>query len=164
MLHAELASLDDLLHRLYSYILSVSQQPSASRALKRFPMEQGMPGRLWRYVAQYAEMVRVQFPPQYPVLLNFAYESFIAHLNEAPDCKHAWVECLGDFARCRMAVEEPNTEDYFILREEARSWYLNVPGAPSIGRIQYHLAFLSGQDKLLQLFHYTKSLVNVRPF
>ena len=164
MLHAELASLDDLLHRLYSYILSVSQQPSASRSLKRFPMEQGMPGRLWRYVAQYAEMVRVQFPPQYPVFLNFAHESFIAHLNEAPDFKNTWFECLGDLSRCRMAVEEPNTEDYCILREEARSWYLNVPGAPSIGRIQYHLAFLSGQDKLLQLFHYTKSLVNVRRF
>ena len=160
----ELASLDRLLHHLYSYILSASQQPSASCALKCFPMQQGMPGRLWKYVGQYAEILRVQSSPHYPAFLNLARIPFIALLGEAPDFRNTWLECLGDLSRCHMHVEEPNTEKYNIWREEARSWYLNVPGARSSGRIQYHLAFLSGQDKLLQLYHYTKSLVNVHPF
>ena len=164
MLDLELASLDRLLHHLYSYILSASQQPSASCALKCFPMQQGMPGRLWKYVGQYAEILRVQSSPHYLAFLNLARIPFIALLGEAPDFRNTWLECLGDLSRCHMHVEEPNTEKYNIWREEARSWYLNVPGARSSGRIQYHLAFLSGQDKLLQLYHYTKSLVNVHPF
>lgn len=98
------------------------------------------------------------------MFLYFAYKVFIAHLNKAPDFKNTWLECLGDLSHCCMTVEESNTEEYNIWCEQARSWYLNVDGVSSSGRIQYHLAFLSGQDKLLQLFHYTKSLVNIHLF
>ena len=160
----EMIPLNLLLLRLYIFIFHISQSPPASHALKRLPREQGMPGRLWKYINQFAEMLRVQFPPHYPSFLDLTSQTLTALLNGAPDFNNTWLECLGDLARCRMHVEEPNTEKYNIWREEARSWYLNVPGARSSGRIQYHLAFLSGQDKLLQLYHYTKSLVNVHPF
>ena len=33
-----------------------------------------------------------------------------------------------------------------------------------VGRIQHHLAVLARPDMVQQLFHYTKSLVSVRPF
>ena len=160
----EMIPLNQLLLCLYFFLFLISQSPPASHALKRFPREQGMPGQLWKYVDQFAEMLRVQFPSHYPLFLELASETFIALLNKAPDFNDMWLECLGDLARYCIAVEEPNTEKYNIWAEAAKDWYLDVPGAPSSGRIQCHLALLSGQDKLLQLFHYTKSLVNVRPF
>jgi hypothetical protein len=82
-----------------------------------------------------------------------------------PTFKETWIECLGDLARYRMAVEESDMRDREVWSGVARYWYNQAADKnPDIGRIQHHLAVLARPNIVQQLFYYTKSLVSVHPF
>jgi hypothetical protein len=86
-------------------------------------------------------------------------------LESVPSFEGIWVECLGDLARYRLAVEENDMGDREVWSGVARCWYNQaVDKNPDTGRIQHHLAVLARPNIVQQLFYYTKSLVSVHPF
>lgn len=157
-----------LLYEHHDFFLA-SQHPSASDVLKRLAEKYAMPARMWRYgIHSFLELLRQNLPASLDYMLNFIYVAYsmITLLYESVRAfQDTWIECLGDLARYRMAVEESDMKDRENWANVSRYWYnQNADRSPEVGRIQHHLAVLARPDGLLQLFHYTKALVCVRPF
>jgi hypothetical protein len=94
-----------------------------------------------------------------------AYSMVALLLESVPSFEETWIECLGDLARYRMAIEEADLRDREIWAGVARMWYNKAADkSPDVGRIQHHLAVLARPNIVLQLFHYSKALVSVIPF
>jgi hypothetical protein len=50
--------------------------------------------------------------------------------------KETWIECLGDLALYRMAIEETDLRNRDVWSGVARMWYNKaVDGSPGVGRI-----------------------------
>lgn len=157
-----------LLYEHHDFLLA-SQHPSASPVLKRLAEKYAMPARMWRYgIHSFLEVLRQRLPESLDYMLNFiylAYSQVTMLLESVPDFRATWVECLGDLARYRMAVEDSDARDRDTWAAVSRYWYnQEADRSPDLGRIQHHLAVLARPDALQQLFHYTKALVCVRPF
>ena len=156
-----------LLHEHHDFFLA-SQHPSASPVLKRLSEKYAMPARMWRYgIHSFLELLRHQLPYSLENTLTFlhlAYSMTTLFLESVPTFQETWIECLGDLARYRMAVEV-EMQDQVVWAGVARYWYHQAADMnPSIGRVQHHLGILAQPDMLQQLFYYTKSLVSVDPF
>jgi hypothetical protein len=53
-----------------------------------------------------------------------------------PSFKETWIECLGDLARYRMAIEEADLRDREVWSGVARMWYNNATDkSPKVSRI-----------------------------
>lgn len=157
-----------LLHEHHDFFLA-SQHPSASPVLKRLSEKYAMPARMWRYgIHSFLELLRHRLPDSLEHTLTFlylAYSMMTLLLESVPAFEDTWIECLGDLARYRMAVEESDLRDRETWAGVARYWYHQAADKnPNVGRIQHHLAVLARPDMLQQLFYYTKSLVSVHPF
>lgn len=154
-----------LLYEHHDFFLA-SQHPSASPVLKRLPEKYAMPARMWRYgIHSFLEVLRQRLPESLDYMLNFiylAYSMVTLLLESVSAFRDTWIECLGDLARYRMAVEDRDRETWAAV---SRYWYnQDADRSPDVGRIQHHLAVLARPDLLQQLFYYTKALVCVRPF
>ena len=128
-----------------------------------------MPARMWRHgIHSFLELLRHRLPDSLEHMLTFIYlaYSMIALLMESvPSFLETWIECLGDLARYRMAIEEIDLRDREVWSGVARMWYdLAADKSPNVGRIQHHLAVLARPNIVLQLFYYSKALVSVIPF
>ena len=157
-----------LLHEHHDFFLA-SQHPSASIALRKLAERYAMPARMWRYgIHSFLELLRHRLPGSLEHMLTFIYMSYSMMtllLESVPTFKETWIECLGDLARYRMAVEESDMRDREVWSGVARYWYNQAADKnPDIGRIQHHLAVLARPNIVQQLFYYTKSLVSVHPF
>ena len=157
-----------LLHEHHDFFLA-SQHPSAGRVLKRLPEKYAMPARLWCYgIHSFLELLRHRLPDSSEHTLTFLYHAYsmlTLFLESAPEFWETWIECLGDLARYRMAVEDVDMRDREAWAGVARSWYHQAADKnQSVGRIQHHLAVLARPDILQQLFYYTKALVSLHPF
>lgn len=157
-----------LLYEHHDFFLA-SQHPSASPVLKRLAEKYAMPARMWRYgIHSFLEVLRQRLPGSLEYMLNFIYlaYSMMTLLYESVAAfRDTWIECLGDLARYRMAVEEFDLRDRETWAGVSRYWYSqDADRSPDVGRIQHHLAVLARPDVLQQLFYYTKALVCVRPF
>lgn len=146
-----------------------SQHHSASDVLKCLAERYAMPARLWRYgIHSFLELLRQNLPDSLEYMLSFIYLAYpmMALLKESvASFRETWIECLGDLARYRMAIEESDLGDREIWAGISRDWYNHDADlSPDVGRIQHHLAVLSRPDGLLQLFYYSKALVTVSPF
>ncbi|KAJ5504617.1 DNA/RNA-binding domain E.t1.c1-type [Penicillium fimorum] len=144
----------------------VSQHPSASPALRGLADKYQTPARMWRYgVHSFFEQLLQKSPDSTEHMLNFIYFSFrmITCLLECvPDFRETWVQCLGDLARYRIAIDKKDREIWIRV---SRYWYNQDPDrSAENGRIQHHLAVLARPDILQQFFHYTKAVISVRPF
>ncbi|KAF7158200.1 hypothetical protein CNMCM6106_004566 [Aspergillus hiratsukae] len=105
-----------------------------------------------------------QHPSASPVLKRLA-EKYAMPAQSVRAFEETWIECLGDLARYRMAVEEVDLRDREVWAGVARYWYNKAADKnPDVGRIQHHLAVLARPDIVQQLFYYTKSLVSVHSF
>ncbi|EED11712.1 conserved hypothetical protein [Talaromyces stipitatus ATCC 10500] len=94
-----------------------------------------------------------------------AFANITQLLESVPDYKETWIECLGDLARYRMAIEEVDMYNRRRYTSIARYWYAKAANLnPDVGRIQHHLAVLARPDLLKQLFYYSKALIGVQPF
>ena len=94
-----------------------------------------------------------------------AYSMMALLLESVPSFEETWIECLGDLARYRMAIEEADLRDREVWSGVARMWYNKAADkSPNVGRVQHHLAVLARPNIVLQLFYYSKSLVSVTPF
>jgi hypothetical protein len=157
-----------LLYEHHDFFLA-SQHPSASLVLKRLADKYAMPARMWRYgIHSFLELLRQKLPESLEYMLNFinlAYSMMTLLLESVSAFRDTWIECLGDLARYRMAVEESDMRERQIWASVSRYWYnQDADRNPDVGRIQHHLAVLARPDVLQQLFYYTKALVSVRPF
>ncbi|KAJ5461631.1 DNA/RNA-binding domainE.t1.c1-type [Penicillium daleae] len=157
-----------LLYEHHDFFLA-SQHPSASLVLQSLAGKYAMPARMWRYgIHSFLELLRQKLPDSLEYMLNFiylAYSMMTLLLESVIVFRETWIECLGDLARYRMAVEESDMRDREVWAGVSRYWYnQDADSSPDVGRIQHHLAVLARPDVLQQLFHYTKALVSVRPF
>ena len=157
-----------LLYEHHDFFLA-SQHPSAGPILKDLADKYAMPARMWRYgVHSFLELLRQKLPGSMAYMLNFIYLSYsmiTLLLESVPSIKETWIECLGDLARYRMAVEEFDKKDRELWAGVSRYWYNQVADtSPEKGCIQHHLAILARSDVLQQFFHYTKALISVRAF
>ncbi|KAJ5150365.1 hypothetical protein N7492_010716 [Penicillium capsulatum] len=154
-----------LLDKHYDFFLA-SQHSSASDVLKRLAGKYAMPARMWRYgIHSFLELLRQRLPGSLDFILDFiylAYSVMTLLLESVSSFRKTWIECLGDLARYRMAVEETDREVWVGV---SRYWYNQYADqSPGNGRMQYHLAMLARPNVLQQLFYYTKALVTVHPF
>jgi len=157
-----------LLHEHHDFFLA-SQHPAAKQPLRQLAAKYAMPARMWRHgIHSFLELLRTKLPHSLEFMLSFIY---IAYTNTTllyetiPAFEDTWVECLGDLARYRMAIEDESVKDRDIWTEVARGWYLKVSNRqPSIGRLYHHLAILARPDALQQLFYYAKSFCVSMPF
>jgi hypothetical protein len=157
-----------LLHEHHDFFLA-SNHPAASPVLKKLAEKYAMPARMWRYgVHSFLELLRHRLPSSLDHMLSFIYIAYSMKtllLESVPSFEETWIECLGDLARYRMAVEENDMRDREVWSGVARYWYNKAADKnPGIGRIQHHLAVLSRPNILQQLFYYSKSLVSMQPF
>ncbi|KAJ5255838.1 hypothetical protein N7505_010989 [Penicillium chrysogenum] len=155
-----------LLYQHHDFFLA-SQHPSAGPVLKDLADKYAMPARMWRYgVYSFLELLLQMLPGSMEYMLDFIYLSYsmiTLLLESVTDFRGTWIECLGDLARYRMAVEEFDKRDRELWAGVSRYWY-NQDENQENGRIQHHLAVLARPDILQQLFHYTKALISVRAF
>ncbi|QVM10711.1 hypothetical protein D8B26_005364 [Coccidioides posadasii str. Silveira] len=157
-----------LLHEHHDFFLA-SQHPSASPGLQKLASRYSMPARMWRHgIHSFLELLRHTLPEALDHMLTFvltAYSMMTLLLESVPSFENTWIECLGDLARYRMAVEESDFRDREVWADVARYWYNKAADkSPQAGRIQHHLAVLARPNILQQLFFYSKSLVCVQPF
>uniref|UniRef100_A0A8H7NKT9 DNA/RNA-binding domain-containing protein n=1 Tax=Bionectria ochroleuca TaxID=29856 RepID=A0A8H7NKT9_BIOOC len=146
-----------------------SQHPAANAALRRLASKYAMPARMWRHgIHSFLELLRRRLPDSYEYMLTFIYLAYamMALLYETvPNFEDTWVECLGDLARYRMAIEDNDLKDRETWTGVARQWYsFASEKAPSTGRLYHHLAILARPNAIQQLYFYTKSLCVIIPF
>lgn len=149
---------------------SASHHPvTEGHELRELAARYTMPARMWRHgIHAFLELLRHRLPESLEHMLSFVYLSYsmMALLMETvPDFRETWIECLGDLARYRMAIEEADLRDREIWSNTARTWYDEAADlSPNTGRIQHHLAVLARPNIVQQLFLYSKALVAAIPF
>ncbi|KIW20541.1 hypothetical protein PV08_01116 [Exophiala spinifera] len=157
-----------LLHEHHDFFLA-SQHPTASPALRRLPTKYAMPARMWRHgIHSFLELLRHRLPFSLEHMLSFvylAYQMMGLLMESVPAFHETWIECLGDLARYRMAIEESDMRDREHWSNVARMWYNRAADySPTTGRIQHHLAVLARPNIVRQLFYYSKALISGIPF
>ncbi|KAK4623550.1 hypothetical protein CLAFUW4_05715 [Fulvia fulva] len=159
------------LHRTLLYehhdFLMATQHPSATPALRGLATKYSMPARMWKHgIHAFLEVLRHRRPASQDYMLAFIYLAYqmMALLYETvPTFTDTWIECLGDLARYRMAIEEEK-EAHAIWGGVAARWYILASDRhPAIGRLYHHLGILE-RPSLRKLCLYTKSLTCVIPF
>lgn len=149
---------------------SASHHPvTEGHELRGLAAKYAMSARMWRHgIHAFLELLRHRLPESIEPMLSFVYlvYSMIGLLMETvPDFLETWIECLGDLARYRMAIEEADLRDREIWSNTARIWYNQAADiSPNTGRIQHHLAVLARPNIVRQLFLYSKALVAAVPF
>ncbi|EXJ83887.1 hypothetical protein A1O1_07516 [Capronia coronata CBS 617.96] len=157
-----------LLHEHLDFF-QATQHPAASPALRRLPVKYAMPARMWRHgIHSFLELLRHRLPHSLEHMLSFvylAYQMMGLLLEYVPAFHETWIECLGDLARYRMAIEETDMRDRETWANVARMWYNRAADrSPTTGRIQHHLAVLARPNIVRQQFHYSKALTSGIPF
>lgn len=159
------------LHRTLLYehhdFLMATQHPSATPALRGLAQKYSMPARMWRHgIHAFLEVLRHRRPQSQDYMVSFvylAYQMMALLFETVPSFTDTWIECLGDLARYRMAIEE-DKEIHAIWGGVAASWYKKASNRhPSIGRLYHHLGILE-RPGIRKLFLYSKSLTCVIPF
>ncbi|KAI5254549.1 hypothetical protein E4T42_02315, partial [Aureobasidium subglaciale] len=157
-----------LLHEHHDF-LSASQHPSTSSSLRKLATKYSMPARMWKHgIHSFLEVLRRRLPESLDCMLQFIYLAYqtVALLYETvPSFKDTWIECLGDLARYRMAVEEIDMRDREIWGGVARDWYSRTSNRnPDVGRLYHHLGILARPDAVQQAYYYCRALTCVQPF
>ncbi|CAK4032425.1 hypothetical protein DOTSEDRAFT_71170 [Lecanosticta acicola] len=159
------------LHRTLLYehhdFLMATQHPSAPPNLRGLAMKYNMPARMWKHgIHAFLEFLRHRRPESQDYMLAFiylAYQMMALLFETVPSFTDTWIECLGDLARYRMAIEEEK-EAHATWGGVASRWYTTASDRhPAIGRLYHHLGILE-RPSLRKLCLYSKSLTCVIPF
>jgi hypothetical protein len=147
-----------LLHEHHDFFLA-SQHPSASPALRGLATKYAMPARMWRHGLQsFLELLRHRPPESLDHMLSFIYLAY-SMMESVPSLEETSIECLGDLARYRMAIEDENLRDREVWSEVARRWYYpDATNSLGMGRIQHHLRATARPNNMQQLFYYFRAL------
>nr|POE59007.1 est/smg-like protein 1 [Quercus suber] len=153
------------LHRTLLYehhdFLMATQHPSSTPMLRGLAMKYNMPARMWKHgIHAFLEVLRRRRPSSQDYMVSFIYMAYqmIALLYETvPIFLDTWIECLGDLARYRMAIE-PNKDAHAQWGAVAARWYtMAADRYPQIGRLNHHLGILE-RPSLRKFCYYAKSL------
>jgi len=141
---------------------SASHYPvTEDHELRELAVRYAMPARMWRYgIYAFLELLRHRLPKSLEHMLSFVYLSYLMMallMETVPDFRETWIECVGDLARYRMAVEEADLHD-----REIRSNTTDL--SSNRRRIQHHLAVLARPNIMQQFLLHNKALVTVTPF
>ncbi|KAK3905590.1 hypothetical protein C8A05DRAFT_12599, partial [Staphylotrichum tortipilum] len=133
-----------LLQEHHDFFLA-SQHPRASPALRRVAQKYAMPARMWRHgIHSFLELLRHQLPQSQDHMLTFIYMAYsmIGLLYETvPAFEDTWIECLGDLARYRMAIEDDDIQDREVWTGVVKDWYAKASErAPQTAQLDHHLA------------------------
>ena len=157
-----------LLHEHHDFFLA-SQHPAADDPTRQLAARCSMPARMWKHgIHGFLELLRTRLPDSLDRMLAFihiAYQILSLLYETVPDIERTWIECLGDLARYRMAIEDEDLEERAIWSGVARSWYAKaVDKSPGTGRLYHHLAILARGYALQQLALYCRSLLALTPY
>ena len=157
-----------LLHEHHDFFLA-SQHPYASPALEKLAEKYTMPARMWKHgIHSFLELLRYRLPESLEFMISFIYTAYqmMSLLYETvPTFKNTWIECLGDLARYRMAIEDEDFRNRETWVNVSRFWYTKAAdNTPETGRLYHHLAILARPNLLLQLCLYSRSLISVHIF
>lgn len=157
-----------LLHEHHDFFLA-SQHPSALPQIKELASKHSMPARMWKHgIHTFLEFLRHKLPQSLDHMLSFIYIAYqmMALLYETvTSFEETWIECLGDIARYRMAIEDVDPYDRHVWTGVAKYWYSKaVDKNPGTGRLYHHLAILARHEPLQQLSSYCRSLTAQVPF
>ena len=159
------------LHRTLLYehhdFLMATQHPSANPALLGLATKYSMPARMWKHgIHAFLEVLRHRRPESQEYMLAFiylAYQMMSLLLETVPNFTDTWIECLGDLARYRMAIEE-DREIHTIWGGVAGRWYaMAADRHPVIGRLYHHSGILE-RPSLRKFYLFARALTSVVPF
>lgn len=159
------------LHRTLLYehhdFLMATQHPSANSALLGLATKYSMPARMWKHgIHAFLEVLRHRRPASQEYMLAFiclAYQMISLLLETVPGFTDTWIECLGDLARYRMAIEE-DREIHTTWGGVAARWYtMAADRHPSVGRLYHHSGILE-RPSLRKFYFYARALTSVVPF
>ncbi|RJE21989.1 hypothetical protein PHISCL_05654 [Aspergillus sclerotialis] len=143
--------------------------PVASSIVMGLAERYQVPARMWNIgIFGLLRLQSTRHPDSLEHMLTFIYHCYsllTLLLETAPKFERIWIECLGDLARFRMALEVADSPEYDLWSGISRYWYNKAADrSAENGRIQHHLAVLSRRDIVQRLFFYTKALVSVQAF
>ena len=153
-------------HRTLLYdhhdFLMATQHPVATPELRGLAAKEKMPARLWKHgVHNFLELLRRRRSEAQDYMMQFlilSYQMMALLYETVPAFLDIWIECLGDLARYRMAVEE-DKDVHALWGVTAASWYLMAADRhPVIGRPNHHLGILE-RPSINKIFLYSKSLI-----
>jgi hypothetical protein len=159
------------LHRTLLYehhdFLMATQHPSANPALLGLATKYSMPARMWKYgIHAFLEVLRHRRPESQEYMLAFiylAYQTVSLLLETVPSFTDTWIECLGDLARYRMAIEEERGI-HTIWGGVAGRWYgMAADRHPVVGRLYHHSGILE-RPSMRKFYLFTRALTSVVPF
>ena len=147
--------------------MMATQHPSATATLRGLPIKYSMPARMWKHgIHAFLEVLRHRRPESQDYMLSFiylAYQMMALLFETVPVFLDTWIECLGDLARYRMAIEEER-EPHAQWGGVAAAWYTKASDRhPEVGRLYHHLGILE-RPSLRKFACYCKSLTCVIPF
>lgn len=94
--------------------------------------------------------------------IHLAYQMISVFLETVPRLTNIWIECLGDLARYRIAVEEDGGMRN-VWTAVAGSWYVKASGrCPAVGRLYHHAGILE-RSSLAKLYFYGRALTSIMP-
>jgi len=165
-LHALVALHRTLLYEHHDFLI-VTQHPSVNPALLGLATKYSMPARKWKHGIQaFLDLLRHRRPEAQEHMLAFiylAYQMMTLLLETVPNFTDTWIECLGDLARYRMAIEEER-EMHTIWGGVAGSWYgMAADRHPVAGRLYHHLGVLE-RPSMRKFYLFTRALTSVIPF
>jgi hypothetical protein len=159
------------LHRTLLYehhdFLMATQHPSANPALLGLATKYSMPARMWKHgIHAFLEVLRHRRPESQEYMLAFiylAYQMMSLLLETVPNFTDTWIECLGDLARYRMAIEE-DREIHTIWGGVAGRWYaMAADRHPVVGRLYHHSGILE-RPSLRKFYLFARALTSLVPF
>jgi len=150
-------------------LIHATQQPDAPEDVKSFITERQLPARLWTHgIHALLELQRQNLPESLEFMESFVHHAYqmTALLYETVQVyRDIWIECLGDLARFRTAIESTSITVQENWCSVARHWYLKASGdQPSVGRLYHHLGILTKNNPIRQLALYCKALCCTQPF
>ncbi|KAH6973863.1 hypothetical protein BKA56DRAFT_676504 [Ilyonectria sp. MPI-CAGE-AT-0026] len=152
---------------MHDFLLA-SNHPRASKPLKELAAKYGMPARLWKHgVYGHLEVLRARMPEssEHMLVLLIRSYSMMQLLEETTDSRYFTVECAGDLARYRFAIEDQDADVKRHWKEVAINKYNMVSDMdPTAGRLYHHLSILSMDNYSARFFNVLKALTVSRPF
>jgi len=159
------------LHRTLLYehhdVLMATQHPSANPELRGLATKYSMPARMWKHGIQaFLEVLRHRTPESQEYMLAFihlAYSMMCLLFETIPNFTDLWIECLGDLARYRMAIEKED-KIHKIWAGVAGRWYgMAADRHPVVGRLYHHSGILE-RPSMRKFYLFTRALTSVVPF
>ncbi|KAI7205444.1 hypothetical protein KC316_g238 [Hortaea werneckii] len=155
-----------LLYEYYDFFVG-TQHPSATDQLKALPARHCMFARMWEHaIHSFLEVLLHRREDSQEYLLAFvylAYQMMALLLETVPSFEDTWIECLGDLARYRMAIEK-DIDLYGHWAGVASWWYIKATDKhPEAGRLYHHLGILE-RPSLQKFACYGKSQTCIIPF